>query len=278
MNIRPVHSERYLQSLGCEIINIRDVKDFDKYDIVIDFMTYNVEFKEEYDYVEGFGYIEHKISSKYRIPIKPTEDDIDSDIITFLDRRGLLGSGKNKIVVKYGIKHIDNADLYIGYGAFSKFQNFKSTFKDPFNIYRHVIYISLILAFRKDLSNIEMFPTWFLVPIDKYLVYRFGPVSSDIFKLGISPTSISLTIDNVYMKILTCYGKFPFSIQCVGSFEDVSSKLSLAYSIVSTCIEDPIIKLLSIPSIPESENLRSWVDMFIECILRESYWIYYIKR
>ncbi len=262
-------TERHLSSLGCRIVKLSEIE-LSSYDLKIDFLSYKVEGIEKGDYVLGLGPIEVKIAETKGIPIYVDENfsELDSDIMRYIEQRVELRRRYRPIRVIYGIRHIERPDLEIGYGVTSKFQGINTIFRDPLCILRHCIYTSVLIVTGK-LNNVYDFPSWIAFRLGNLQIVKYGPSSSEIFRKAISPTTMMLTVDEVYIKILSLYKRPPIAFQCVGPQESVVDKISMLHGLVSSSMSSILMRILSIPSL----YYRSWIDVVVEMIVRECFWL-----
>jgi len=265
-------TERNLTSLGCRFEKLSNL-DLSSYDLRIDFLSYKIDGIERGDYVLGMGPIETKIAEIKNIPMYVEEDkiDIDSDIMRYIKQRVEFKRRYRPIRVVYGIQHIDRPDIMIGYGAPSRFQGIDTIFRDPVCILRHCIYSSISIVTGR-LSDIYSFPSWISFKLKDLQVVKFGPSGSEIVRRSISPTVVTFTIDDVYVKVISLYKRPPIAFQCVGPHNNVMDKVSMLFSIVSQSMNSLSMRILSIPSL----SYRSWIDVVVEMVIRECFWLVYM--
>ncbi len=269
--IESPYSERHLTALGCKFEELRNV-DPRQYDMKIDFLTYKVEGLEKGDYVTSIGPIEIRIAEKKGVPIYVEDsEDVDSDVLKYLKQRVDLKRKYRPIRIIYGIDHLVDPDIVIGYGSTSTFGGVCSLFKDPFCIYRHCIYTSILLITGRH-ENIRNFPSWINIKLRELHIVRYGPSSSDILKRSITPTIVTFTVGDTYLKLISTYRRPPIAFQCVGPSFEVIEKTPLLYGIVSVSIESSLARLLAFPSVIVNGS-RSWIDSVTEMLVRECYWL-----
>lgn len=262
-------TEKHLSSLGCRIERLTDI-DPSSYDLKIDFLSYRIEGYERGDYVLGLGPIEVKIAEAKNVPIYAEENyyDVDSDIMRYIKQRVELKRRYRPVRVIYGVRHIEKPDLEIGYGSTSRFQSINTMFKDPICILRHCIYTSVLVVMGM-LDKVHEFPSWLSFKLNNLQIVKYGPSSEEILRRGFSPTTITFTVDDVYIKVLSLYKRPPIAFQCVGPHEQVPDKISMLHGLVSSSMSTVLMRILSIPSL----FYRSWIDVVVEMIVRECFWL-----
>ncbi len=286
LNIEPVHRERLVTSLGAEILPLRDI-DKENYDVLVDVMSYRVEGGQG-DAVLVSGGLDTLIASRrgLRMLFLRDSDLIDSDVLKYVrsrhgdlvciveSERDYANMDVTKVV--YGVKHIeDERCVYVGYGYRYRFEGVDLEVTDPAYVYKQCVLAGIVIAHNLPLDSIRRAPYWYALQIRDTWCLIAGPTSRQIAKTRRNVTSVPLTVDECYLKVLCLYKQGIIGYQVVGPRDDVRSKAALLYSLITSGGDYySLSKLIFVPSVP-STDLRTWVDVLLESSVKEMYWIFY---
>ncbi len=280
LDIKPAHTERLVSSLGAQLLSIREVK-LQDFDLIIDVMSYHIQ-DEPRDVVSGAGTIETLLATKRNLRLNiPRESNlVDKDMLKYIYSRLRdfieLSKDIDKPTVLYGVKHVNNLHcLYIGYGYKCNIAGITLEVTDPVYVYKQCIFAGIAIAMKLPLEELSRAPYWRSLILRDYVYFIFGPTSSQIIEKGKTPTSIPLTVDKCYLKLLCLYRQNIVGFQIAGLHSDVDIKSKVLYSLaVSSRDYSMLTRLVFMPAIPAYE-LRTWSDLLIEASIREMYWMFY---
>jgi len=284
LELSPVHSERLILSLGGDVRSLSEAN-LDNFDLIVDVMSYSIK-GEIKDHVLGVGTVETAIAAKrdLRIIVPENTDLLDGDVLKYLaarlgDKIEISGrsTGGDTVTVRYGVKHLEHPKCkYVGYGYRLRFIGTELEVTDPAYVYRQCIAAGVAIAMNIPLDDVVgRAPYWRSVLARDYACLVLGPTSSQIVKTGKTVTSIPLTVDKCYLKLLCLYRQNIVGAQVVGPVQEVQVKAEMMYSlVVSTRDYSVLSRLVFYPTLPTVE-LRGWVDMLIESSLKEMYWLFY---
>ena len=284
LNLKPIVTEKYLESYGCEIISLKDV-DFKNYDIIYDITWYELSGNIDGDFysLNPITSILSNIKNKVVYVVKSeVEEKFDSDVLKFLmkatDRLSIVDRVErveNYCTVKVK-KHVEYENTkFIGLGQEVTYLNVKFIVDDLLYAYRLTILEAINLAL-----NTSIKPSIF------WRSYDFGNVKSLIVGLttknimksfGKMPTTLSLTQDDTYIKLLTLYkqrGLVGYQIVS-SSIDKVNAYGRSFYSLLQLISDDVPSRLLFVPRI-FNQQFRDVEDVLIEGLIKEMYWMLYI--
>ncbi len=266
-------TERMLTSLGCNILTLRDVKDLAAYDKIIDVMSYTFPEPGDHTCVEGLGALEAALAEKHGLPLHVPENHLDSDVAKYVMKRCskiVETQCERPLCITYGQKHVDHPKcMYVGYGMSTRQGGILT---DPVNVHRHCILVGLVLGLRLD-EDIRDIPTWRGARIENVEILTLGLTTSELLKRGIMTTSISISTEDAYIKLLTVYRQNIAGVQ-VASASQVEQYMSTLYGLYVADKYTVLKKMLFLPTLFRL-SFRTWIDSLVELSIREMYWLFY---
>jgi len=276
LGIDPIFTERSLTALGCEITTLRSI-DVSRFDRIVDVMSYSVDVEGDHDCVVGLGTIEQALAQKLNLPICITEEQLDSDVLKYVSARArekIREHCTKPLKVRYGIKHVEHRGCtYVGYGLEVRYGVCRGVLKDVINVHRHCILTGITIGLNLNVDIREV-PFWHGAALGKIEILTIGPTTRSMLDRGIMTTSISMSTEDSYMKILAVYRQNIVGVQIVreeGTIENIAAPL---YSMLVSDKFDALRRLLFTPVLFRG-GLRTWVDHMIEMSIREMYWLFY---
>lgn len=277
LNLKPIYSEKLVEKLGCNIVNIKDVS-IEVYDYIIDIMYYKVygDFKNG---ILGLGTIQTYLANKFSsiIYIDDYGLIVDDDVFKFIVKRiefiKKSSIPENVVKIKF-TKHVNSNKVeYIGFGSITNFENYNFIVQDPLYVHKQCILKAIEISFKLKFNNI---PYWFSLNFGKLKGLTYGFTSKTLLNLGKMVTSIPYTFEDIFVKVLTFYGRGVMGFQVYG-ISNVDEYVSIMYSVAVSELKDYLPKLIFYPRVFDG-NLRTWIDNLIETFLKEMYWLYYERK
>ncbi len=276
LSIEPLFTERSLSALGCDITTLRSVN-LSMFDKIIDVMSYSVNIEGDHDCVMGLGPVETMLAEKLNLPLCVTDEYLDSDVLKYVSARTdkiVQNRYSKPLKVRYGVKHVEHRNCtYVGYGLEVRYGVCRGLLTDVINVHRHCILTGLAtgLGLNVDLREV---PFWKGACLGKVEVLAVGPTTRAMLDRGIMTTSISLSTEDTYMKVLAIYRQNVIGVQVARECGKVDDIVAPLYSMLTADKFDILRRLLFVPALFRG-GLRTWVDQMIEMTVREMYWIFY---